>query len=252
MMTVNKKRLAITLIAFGLFAAQVAPVAYGVDSNHIYEKQELAEMFQVRKMVRTACAKIKKIPSNPAKAENLLHEAAMETDRALVYWKNFTARYGTTVPSDYKNHPDWNGAVKNIEKSIFEMKRAKDAKTALTFCGRTCANFMALNEKAGIVMTADILFKFRKAAKPLLKPVKTKNFAAIMPSADALTTLRERALALSVSEKSASAPGIGDLNRFSDALDAFIHAAHAKNAESIDARYQTMMSSMEKAYDRFL
>lgn len=256
-MIFRNKLLAITWMALGLIISQGGSnsIALGKTTNSIAEAHDMAEISQVRKMLRTACAKIKKADVQPEDADNLLSSAEMETRQALEKWTAFDKGLVAVAPSGYADHPDWHKAAEEIETSILQMAQSakgKDAKTALTRCGQTCQKFVDMNKLAGIELTTDILFQFRKAAKSLLKTIREKDSGEITPALQTLLALKIRAVGHSVDGTGISVPESDALARFPASVDTFAAYVEKGDRVDLDAQYQEMMFLMESAYDQYL
>lgn len=119
-MIFSNKWLAITWMALGLIVSQggLTSIALGKTTNSMVEARDMAEIPQVRKMLRTACAQIKKADVQPDDASNLLLGAEIETREALEKWIAFDKGLVAFAPAGYADHPDWHKAAEEIEKSI--------------------------------------------------------------------------------------------------------------------------------------
>ncbi len=225
------------------------PVASGSSDN------AQARVSEVRRILRSACGKLKSINAGAQNSDDLLAKAQAETERTLSLWVAFLKGYGNAAPGAYASHPDWPSATRQISSGIREMRDQINAKApahAFKACGRTCGRFVALNEAAKIRRTSDMLFRFRKAAKPLAQQCisgKTSQVNAAIPT---LLKLRDEALTaprggIGTSDKKKEA-----LRVFSYSVDLFTEACRANNARDLPGLYKEMMKSMEKAYDLFL
>lgn len=239
------------IIFTGIIMVLVTFSTAGAQDIGYSKGSDLSEISRIRKQVRSACAQIKKSSTHPVSTE-FMRDASAEAERALVLWKQFVAASRDQAPPAYRNHPDWNRAVKKIEESLVDMRNETDAKKALAACGQTCRQFVELNQKARIETAADTLYQFRKKAKPLLASVKGKDLETIVASADSLSELRTRALNLAASDKTKEGLAVSELNQFSESLDVFISAARSGDEKAINSRYLSMMSTMESAYDQLL
>lgn len=247
----------IICMTLGLIISQggLTSIAHGKTTDQIIENRTFSEISQVRKMLRTACAKIKKADAKPEDADNLLHGAEVETRRALEQWQTFYQGYPAVAPSGYAKHPSWYSAAKEIKESIRKMAQSekdKDAKTALASCGQTCQKFVKMNEMAGIELTADILFQFRKAAKPLLTTIQESDSIETTPAVQTLLSLKNQAMDHAVDDTDSSVSKKNALSRFAKSADAFAVSADMDNRVAIIAQYQEMMSLLEVAYDFYL
>lgn len=258
-MIYNNKWIAVTWMTLGLLLSQggLSSVALGTTTNRIIEARDMSEISQVRKMLRTACAKIKKADAKPEDADNLLHGAEGETRRALEQWQTFYKGYIAVAPSGYDKHPSWYSAAEEIKESIRKMAQSekdKDAKTALAGCGQTCQKFVKMNEMAGIELIADILFQFRKAAKPLLTTIRESDSIEMTPAVQALLSIKYQAMEHehAVGDTDNSVSKKDALTNFAKSVDAFAVSADMDNRVATFAQYQKMMSLLEVAYDVYL
>ena len=256
-MIYSNKWIVITWMTLGLFLSQggLTSVALGTTTNRIIESRDMSEISQVRKVLRTACAQIKRAVAKPEDADNLLFDAETEIRRALGKWNSFKNGYAAVAPSDYAKHPNWNTAAEEIEKSILQMAQSaknKDAKKALARCGQTCQKFVDMNKMAGIELTTDILFQFRKTAKSLMTTIREKDSGAIKPAAQTLLALKIRSMDHPVGGTGISVPKSDALTRFATSVDTFTVSIDKGTSVEIEAQYLTMMSLMETAYDQYL
>jgi hypothetical protein len=256
-MIFRNKWFAITWLALALIISQggSTSIVLGNTTDRIIETRDLSEISQIRKMLRTACAQIKKADAKPEDAGRLLSDAETETGQALKKWTAFSKGFVAVTPTGYANHPDWHKAAEEIEKSILQMAQSakdQDAKTALARCGQTCQKFVEMNKMAGIELTTDILFQFRKAAKSLLATIREKNSNEITPAVQTLLALKRRSMGHSVDGTGLSVPKSDALVRFSTAVDAFAASVEESKRVDLDVRYQEMMALMETAYDQYL
>ena len=128
----------------------------------------------------------------------------------------------------------------------------KDAKKALAGCGQTCQKFVDMNKMAGIEMTTDILFQFRKTAKSLMTTIREKDSGAIKPAAQTLLALKIRSMEHSVDGRGILVPKSDALSRFATSVDTFAVFVDKGASVALEAQYLTMMSLMETAYDQYL
>ena len=115
-----------------------------------------------------------------------------------------------------------------------------------------CGKFVALNEQARVRRTSDVLFSFRKAAKPLAEPVAKGNLDAVSAKVRQLTEIRDKAMTEPVGGTGAAEQKAQALKAFSEAVDVFASAVRNSDEEALEAPYRAMMSAMEAAYDLFL
>ena len=256
-MIFRNKWIATPCMALALLISQssLTSMAYGNTASSSVATRDMAEISQVRKMLRTACAQIKKADAQPEDADNLLSGAEMETRQALEKWTTFDKGLVAVAPSGYVDHPDWHKAAEEIEQSILQMAQLakdKDAKKALARCGQTCQKFVDMNKMAGIELTTDILFQFRKAAKSLLATIRQKDSGAITPALQTLLALKKRSMDHPVDGTGISAPESAALTRFAASVDTFAVSVEKGAGVELEAQYLAMMSSMETAYDQYL
>lgn len=248
----GSQRLAISLIVVQMM---IASIAFGVTTKENSEADGLAEISQVRRTLRSACAKIKMIEAQANNTDDLLHEADAEIARALADWRTFHTKQEKGAPLAYATHPAWRETAKAIETKMQQMALAtanRDAKTAFSSCGQACGLFVEMNEKAGIELSTDVLFRFRKTAKTMLDPAGGGRIVIAEPAVRKLLDLKEKVLVQPLDGSGMPVLEADALTRFSQAVDAFALAARETENTAIDVRYREMMSSMEAAYDRYL
>ncbi|MCK8603721.1 hypothetical protein [Desulfoferrobacter suflitae] len=232
-----------------------APVVFGATSSHTPEHSDLSEISQVRRSLRSACAKIKTIDAEAKDEDGLLHKAEAKTALALNRWQRFLKDHADATPPVFAQNMAWKEAAQAVEGNMRQMLKAvetKDVKTAFSSCGRTCRNFVEMNQKAGIELTTDVLFRFRKAAKSLQQQVRDKNLAEITPAVQTLLDLKKRAVSHPVDGTGAIIRDTEALERFSESVDVFADAVHKADENEVGQRYRQMMALMETAYDRYL
>jgi hypothetical protein len=215
----------------------------------------LARVSEVRRALRAACGQLKSINADPGQAEALLPDATARTDHAAMLWAAFLGDSGETPPRPYASHPDWATATREIRDGIATMLkhcRSKDSALAFEACGRTCGKFVALNEAAGVRRTSDILFRFRKTAKPLLAQLESREVPAIAAGAAELVKLRDEAMTNPVGGIGTASQKEEALQAFSEAVDRFAEGVRASDREDAIALYNQMIKAMEVAYDLFL
>jgi len=215
----------------------------------------LAGISQVRRMLRTACNKLKTIDSQVESRAVLLQESAVESRQALILWQEFRRFYPESAPAAYGQNTNWSRSADDIEQSIQQMIAANlngDAKKAFTSCGETCQKFVAMNEQAGIELTTDILFQFRKTAKLLMATLRENDPAKIDPVVKTLLSLRDHALTDPVEGTGAPVKNQQALKAFSGEVDVFAASIQSADRNALSQRYGNMMSAMEVAYDLYL
>ena len=215
----------------------------------------LAGISQVRRTLRAACNKLKTIDSQVESRAVLLQESAAESRQALMLWQKFRKSYPESAPAVYGQNLNWSRSADDIENSIQQMIAANlngDAKKAFSSCGETCQKFVAMNEQAGIELTTDILFQFRKTAKLLMATLRENDSAKSDPVVKTLLSLRDHALADPVVGTGASVKDLQALKAFSGGVDAFAASIQSADRNVLFQRYGNMMSAMEAAYDLYL
>jgi hypothetical protein len=215
---------------------------------------ELARVSEVRRLLRSACGKLRAAENAPESAA-LLAEARGQTERALAQWRGFRQTHSAAAPTAYAAHEYWDCAAYDIEAGIQEMLDetvARHPSEAFQACGRTCGKFVEMNRKAGLRRTSDILFDFRKAAKPLAGPAKAGSVSPLREALPRLVKLRDDALVGPVGGTGTSEQKRHALAVFSAAVDAFDQAVRANDSGELAKRYDVMMKAMEQAYDLFL
>lgn len=215
---------------------------------------ELARVSEVRRLLRSACGKLRAASSAPDSAA-LLNEAKGQTEKALARWQEFRQMHSADAPTAYAAHEYWDYAAYDIEAGIEEMLNqtvARRPSEAFQACGRTCGKFVEMNEKAGLRRTSDILFHFRKAAKPLAEPAKAGSVSPLREALPRLVKLRDDAIVDPIGGTGTPEEKRQALASFSAAVDAFAEAVRDSDSESLAKRYSAMMKAMEQAYDLFL
>ena len=134
------------------------------------------------------------------------------------------------------------------------LKRIKvdDAVNAFKACGSACSKFVTLNEHAGVRRTSDVLFHFRKTAKPLAEPLAKGDLNAVSTKVPQLRGIRDKALTDPAGGTGTTTQKTQALEAFSAAVDAFGSAVQTGDREQVSLTYGKMMATMEKAYDLFL
>ncbi len=215
---------------------------------------ELARVSEVRRLLRSACGKLR-ASASAAESSALLAEAESQTEQALAQWRGFRQTYSADVPTAYAAHEGWDRAAYDIEAGIQEMLEetvARHPSEAFQACGRTCGKFVEMNEKASLRRTSDILFHFRKAAKPLAEPAKAGSVNPLREALPRLVKWRDDALVDPVGGTGPPEQKRAALAAFSAAVDAFTEAVRANDSGELPKRYGVMMQAMEQAYDLFL
>jgi hypothetical protein len=228
---------------------------YGAAKSSLSTDNGLAEISRVRRTLRGACDKLKSIDGKEEHRAALLRESAVESRQALLLWQELRKSYSENAPSVYAQNPDWSRSADEIEQTIRQMIDANlngDSKKAFASCGQTCRNFIAMNEKAGIELTTDILFQFRKDAKLLMPSVRENDSAKTDAVVKSLLNLRDRALANPVDGTGAPVKDRQALQTFSEAVSALAVSIQSADKNVLSDRYSKMMSAMETAYDLYL
>ena len=217
--------------------------------------RDLSRVSEVRRLLRSACGKLRTAVADATQSEVLLTAAADETDGALTLWREFIREHADMSPAAYTAHENWDRDAYDIEQGILKMLEETTAKRpteAFQTCGHTCGKFVEMNEKAGIRRTSDVLFQFRKVAKPLAEPAKAGTLVPLSEALPRLLKLRDDALTDPVG-------GTGTLEQkrlalvsFSADVDAFAKAVRNDGTGQVADLYDTMMKAMEQAYDLFL
>lgn len=243
--------------------ALIGAAAYlgGCWTTHLEEELTRAEaggveqVSQVRRLLRAACGRLKAVNEGAANRATQMAEAGSDTASALERWNGFLEGCAGRASQAYASHPHWLAATAEISDGIAEMlKQVEQDNSDMAFkaCGAACGKFVTLNELAGVRRTSDVLFLFRKAAKPLAQSVGKNDLEAIRPVLGTLLQLRDRALTDPVGGTGSPAQKGEALKVFSEAVSAFATAARADDQERLAARYGKMMSAMEAAYDLYL
>lgn len=229
--------------------------AHAAAKNLLSTDNGLAGISKVRRTLRGACDKLKAIEGNPESRGGLLQESAAESRQALVLWQEFRRGYPDKGPPIYQEISDWRGAADEIERMIQRMISASedgDSKNAFISCGQTCRNFIAMNEKAGIELTTDILFQFRKDAKRLMPAVRENDSATADAVVKTLLSLKDRALANPIDGKGRPVKNQQALQTLAETVNALAASIQSAERNMISDRYNQMMSAMETAYDLYL
>jgi hypothetical protein len=215
----------------------------------------IEEVSRVRRLLRAACGRLKAVNEGAADRATQMAEAGSETAGALELWRGFLEGCAGRPPQAYASHPQWVAATAEISNGIAEMlKQVEQDNPDMAFkaCGAACGKFVALNEQAGVRRTSDVLFSFRKAAKPLAEPVAKGNLEAVSAKVRQLTEIRDKAMMEPVGGTGTAEQKAQALKAFSEAVDAFASIAAQGDRAMLDAQYRAMMSAMERAYDLFL
>jgi hypothetical protein len=228
---------------------------YGATKSSLSTDNGLAGISRVRRTLRGACDKLKAIDGKQEHRSVLLQESAAESRQALLLWQEFRKSYSENPPPVYAQNSDWSRSADEIEQTIRQMVDANlngDSKKAFTSCGQTCRNFIAMNEKAGIELTTDVLFQFRKDAKSLMPAIQENDSAKIDAVVKTLSNLRDRALANPVDRTGAPVKNPQALQAFSETVSALAASIQSADRNVLSGRYSKMMSAMETAYDLYL
>jgi hypothetical protein len=215
----------------------------------------IEQVSQVRRLLRAACGRLKAINEGAVDRAARMAEARGDTTDALERWNGFLQGCSGSAPQAYAAHPQWVAATGEISKGIGEMLKQIEQDNpdrAFKACGAVCGKFVALNEQAGVRRTSDVLFSFRKAAKPLAEPVATGDLDTVSVKVAQLTEIREKAKMEPVGGTGTAEQKAQALKAFSDAVDAFASSVARGDKAMLDIQYRTMMSAMETAYDLFL
>jgi hypothetical protein len=219
------------------------------------EAAGIEDVSHVRRLLRAACGKLKDVNAGAANKAALMTEAKDLTASAAENWGCFLDYWGGRAPSDYVKHPDWDAATRELANGMADMlKRIEEdaAANAFNACGAACGKFVALNEQAGVRRTSDVLFSFRKAAKPLVEPVVKGDLDTVSAKVAQLREIRDKAMTDPVGGTGTSVQKAQALKAFSEAVDVFASAVRSGDKETLEALYWDMVSAMETAYDLFL
>jgi len=244
--------LCVSVIAACL-AGCVAPQSGGASA--LTETDAIGHISHVRRLLRAACGRLKAVNEGAADHAALMTGAGSDTADALERWKGFLQGCSGSAPQAYAAHPRWVAATAEISEGIAEMlKQIEQDNPDMAFkaCGAACGKFVALNEQARVRRTSDVLFSFRKAAKPLAEPVAKGNLDAVSAKVRQLTEIRDKAMTEPVGGTGAAEQKAQALKAFSEAVDVFASAVRNSDEEALEAPYRAMMSAMEAAYDLFL
>lgn len=215
----------------------------------------ISEISKIRRVLRSACGKLRLVNAGADNKESILEQAQKETASALSLWQELGKKYEGNAPSEYSKHPDWKAAFEEIQSGIKKMHEDIIAKTpdvAFKTCGQTCGKFVELNSGAQIRRTSDILFKFRKTAKPLEPIIKNQEIDKVLSALPEIEKIRNEAMKDPVGGTGTLQEKKNALDDFSEKVDDFCQAVRNKNIDVILDKYALMMSAMEKAYDLFL
>lgn len=236
-----------------LLAGCAAPASK--DTSAADRLQGIEQVSHVRRLLRSACGRLKVVNAGAEGREALMASAKDETAAGLAEWDRFLQEHGSAAPRAYAGHPDWRRAADELSAGMSEMLKAveqNDAQAAFNTCGRACGKFVVLNEQAGVRRTSDVLFHFRKAAKPLTEPLAKGDLNVVSTKVPQLREIRDKAMGEPVGGTGTAAQKTQALEAFSAAVDAFGSAVQAGDREQISLAYGKMMAAMEKAYDLFL
>ena len=215
----------------------------------------ISEISKIRRILRSACGKLRLVNAGVDNKESVLEQAEKETASALSLWQELGKKYEGNAPSEYSKHPDWKASFKEIQSGIKKMHEDIIAKTpdvAFKTCGQTCGKFVELNTSAQIRRTSDVLFKFRKIAKPLEPIIKNQEIDKILSALPEIEKIRNDAIKDPVGGTGTLQEKNTALDDFSKKVNDFCQAVRNKNIDVILDKYAVMMSAMEKAYDLFL
>jgi hypothetical protein len=216
---------------------------------------ESSRVCEVRRLLRSACGELRAVAAGQGNADAQMDKARRETEEAMAKWQSIESAHQREAPAAYRSHPDWHRAANEITLGIEEMRAeivAGQAPLAFKTCGSTCGKFVELNEQASIRRTSDILFHFRKAAKPLAEAVKAGDLARLKEALGALQRLRDDALSGPIGGTATSEQKQQAMDEFSAAVDGFVYSIQAGQTGDLATRYDIMMKAMERAYDLFL
>lgn len=216
--------------------------------------EDIERVAQVRRQLRAACGQLRQAGDDAKAKSTLLGEAADTTRLALIGWQQIRKDTPSSPPPAYAAHPQWDQASAEIEKGIVQMLAlAEQSQPVESFqaCGQTCGLFVKLNTQAGVRRTSDVLFHFRKAAKPLAQPAKSGERAPLAQALPALLELRHRAMVDPIGGVASAETQQLALQAFSNAVDHFAAAVQDRQMDVANA-YAAMMRAMEKAYDAYL
>ena len=212
------------------------------------------EVSYVRRLLRAACGKLREVSAGGDSAV-LLAEAEQLTSKAAEEWARFLQSHSDAPPYGYSAHPDWHVATRDLSDAIhgmLERVKMRDAPEAFRACTVACGKFVSLNESAGVRRTSDVLFRFRKAAKPLSGSVTSGSLETVAMAITRLEEIRDEALREPVGGVGTPMEKRAALQAFSDAVDDFAGAVKAREADSLRPLFDRMMSSLERAYDLYL
>jgi outer membrane murein-binding lipoprotein Lpp len=259
MWSVNKelKSLALFIVAVIGTTVYLAGCSTTRPQDQILSVREgdAGQISHVRRLLRAACERLKAVNAGAPNSAELMVQAKDLTVSAVQKWEQFLNACDGRAPSDYGEHPNWDAATRGLASGMAEMlKRIEesDAANAFETCGATCGKFVVLNEQARVRCTSDVLFHFRKAAKPLAEPVAKGNLDAVLAKVGQLTEIRDKAMIEPVGGTGTPAQKAQALEAFSQSVDAFAATVTRGDRAALDAQYRKMMSAMEKAYDLFL
>ena len=218
------------------------------------EPDDLERVAQVRRQLRAACGQLRQATDPSPSQAALMTDPATTTRMALHGWRGIRSDYLHSSPPAYAAHPQWDQASAEIEKGIERMlAMAEQSQPVASFqaCGQTCGLFVKLNAQAGVRRTSDVLFHFRKAAKPLAEPAKSGDRAPLAQALPQLLELRQRAMVDPIGGMASAQSQQLALKAFSNAVDHF--AAAVRNGQmDVANAYEAMMRAMENAYDAYL
>lgn len=217
--------------------------------------EDISRVSEIRRLLRSACKELKMASENPEYADTLLTGSAERTGQTLDLWRDFRLQHSEKPPEGFAAHASWDSAAQEIENGIREMlnlTNARQAGSALKACGRTCGLFVNLNTKAGIRRTSDILFQFRKTARPLADALESGTLLQVKDALPSLLKMRDDALTDPVGGIGSPEEKSQALTAFSDAVDAFFQSMQQNDTYHAASRYEAMMKALEWTYDLFL
>lgn len=217
--------------------------------------ESIEQISDVRRSLRAACGKLKDVNAGADDKAALMADAKDLTASAVENWGCYLEYWSGRAPAAYARHPAWDAATGELTagmRQMLERIEAGDAAGAFKACGAACGKFVALNEQARVRRTSDLLFHFRKAAKPLAEPLAKGDLDAVSAKVAQLREIRDKAMIHPVGGTGTPPLKTQALEAFSSAVDAFGSAVQAADREQLSSTYGKMMAAMETAYDLFL
>jgi len=217
--------------------------------------EDMSRVSEIRRLLRSACKELKMATENPENADTILTSSAEKTAQTLDRWRDFRLQHSAKPPEVLAAHASWDSAVQEIENGIREMLNLTNARqvgSALKACGRTCSLFVDLNTKAGVRRTSDILFQFRRIAKPLADAIKSGTLLQVKDALPRLLKMRDDALTDPVGGIGSPEEKSQSLTAFSAAVDAFVQSMQQNDTDDAASCYEAMMKALERTYDLFL